>query len=112
MNQMCFYAYILSKETKIIIRWADITELDKTNSILFPDSIRIVTRDGKEVRKFIYKLIQNQILIFHNFFAALFFNVSPQIRNICFNGTINKFCNETVFLKFFSYKNKLPTVYS
>ncbi|XP_014214910.1 TBC1 domain family member 9 isoform X1 [Copidosoma floridanum] len=48
VNQMCFYAYILSKETKLAIRWADIVELDKTNSILFPDSIRIVTRDGKE----------------------------------------------------------------
>ncbi|XP_001600394.2 TBC1 domain family member 9 isoform X2 [Nasonia vitripennis] len=48
VNQMCFYAYILSKETKLVIRWADIVELDKTNSLLFPDSIRIVTRDGKE----------------------------------------------------------------
>ena len=48
---MCFYAYILSTETKIIIRWADIVELDKTNSLLFPDSIHIVTRDGKEVSK-------------------------------------------------------------
>lgn len=46
---MCFYAYILSKETKLVIRWADIVELDKTNSIVFPDSIRVVTRDGKEV---------------------------------------------------------------
>lgn len=45
---MCFYAYILSKETKLVIRWADIVALDKTNSIVFPDSIRIVTRDGKE----------------------------------------------------------------
>ncbi|KAJ8679994.1 hypothetical protein QAD02_015781 [Eretmocerus hayati] len=48
VNQMCFYAYILSKETKIVIRWVDIVELEKTNSLVFPDSIRIVTRDGKE----------------------------------------------------------------
>ncbi|XP_034948646.1 TBC1 domain family member 9 [Chelonus insularis] len=48
VNHMCFYAYILSKETKLIIRWADIVELDKTNSLVFPDSIRIVTRDNKE----------------------------------------------------------------
>lgn len=46
---MCFYAYILAKETKLIIRWADIVELDKTNSLVFPDSIRVVTRDSKEV---------------------------------------------------------------
>lgn len=49
VNQMCFYAYILSKETKLVIRWADIVELEKTNSLVFADSIRIATRDGKEV---------------------------------------------------------------
>ncbi|XP_003708177.1 TBC1 domain family member 8/9 [Megachile rotundata] len=48
VNHMCFYAYILARETKLTIRWADITELSKTNSILFPDSIRVVTRDNKE----------------------------------------------------------------
>ncbi|XP_033221070.1 TBC1 domain family member 9 isoform X2 [Belonocnema kinseyi] len=48
VNHMCFYAYILSKETKLIVRWADIMELDKTNSLLFPDSIRVATRDSKE----------------------------------------------------------------
>ncbi|KAL7305876.1 hypothetical protein TKK_0001884 [Trichogramma kaykai] len=48
VNHMCFYSYILSKETKLIIRWADIIELDKTNSLVFPDSIHVVTRDSKE----------------------------------------------------------------
>ncbi|XP_015435801.1 PREDICTED: TBC1 domain family member 9 [Dufourea novaeangliae] len=48
VNHMCFYAYILARETKLIVRWADITELSKTNSILFPDSICVVTRDNKE----------------------------------------------------------------
>ncbi|KAF7989163.1 hypothetical protein HCN44_007473 [Aphidius gifuensis] len=48
VNHMCFYAYILSKETKLIIRWADIIIIDKKNSLLFPDSIRIVTRDNNE----------------------------------------------------------------
>ena len=54
---MCFYAYILARETKLIIRWADITELNKTNSILFPDSIRVVTRDNKEVNKVLCLLL-------------------------------------------------------
>lgn len=48
---MCFYAYILARETKLVIRWADITELSKSNSIVFPDSIRVVTRDNKEASK-------------------------------------------------------------
>lgn len=51
VHHMCFYAYILAKETKLIIRWADIVELNKTNSLVFPDSIRVVTRDSKEVRE-------------------------------------------------------------
>jgi len=46
---MCFYAYILARETKLIVRWTDITELSKTNSLIVPDSIRVVTRDNKEV---------------------------------------------------------------
>lgn len=57
INHMCFYAYILARETKLIIRWADITELSKTNSILFPDSIRVVTRENKEVNKILYCLL-------------------------------------------------------
>jgi len=48
MNHLCFYAYILGRETKLVIRWTDITELDKTSGLLFPDSIRIATRE-KEV---------------------------------------------------------------
>lgn len=46
---MCFYAYILARETKLTIRWTDITELSKTSSLIVPDSIRVVTRDNKEV---------------------------------------------------------------
>jgi hypothetical protein len=45
VNHLCFYAYILGRETKLVIRWTDITELDKTSSLLFPDSIRIATRE-------------------------------------------------------------------
>lgn len=46
---MCFYAYILARETKLTVRWTDITELSKINSLIVPDSIRVVTRDNKEV---------------------------------------------------------------
>jgi hypothetical protein len=45
VNHVCFYAYILGRETKLVIRWTDVTELDKTSSLLFPDSIRIATRE-------------------------------------------------------------------
>ncbi|CAH2074312.1 unnamed protein product, partial [Iphiclides podalirius] len=47
VHYMCFYSYIFGTKTSLKIRWADVTELAKTNSILFPDSIKVVTRDGE-----------------------------------------------------------------
>lgn len=49
VHHLCFYAYILGRETRLVIRWTDVTALDKTNSLLFPDSIRVATRE-KEVQ--------------------------------------------------------------
>ncbi|KAK9504712.1 hypothetical protein O3M35_010981 [Rhynocoris fuscipes] len=45
VQHMCFYAYILGKERKIIIRWSDVTNLQRSNNILFPESIVVSTRD-------------------------------------------------------------------
>ncbi|XP_050344939.1 TBC1 domain family member 9 isoform X3 [Nymphalis io] len=47
VHYMCFYSYIFGRKTTLKIRWADVTELAKTNSLLFPDSIKVVTRDGE-----------------------------------------------------------------
>ncbi|XP_061383565.1 TBC1 domain family member 9 isoform X3 [Danaus plexippus] len=47
VHYMCFYSYIFGRKTALKIRWADVTELAKTNSLLFPDSIKVVTRDGE-----------------------------------------------------------------
>ncbi|XP_038215834.1 TBC1 domain family member 9 isoform X1 [Zerene cesonia] len=47
VHYMCFYSYIFGRNTTLKIRWADVTELAKTNSLLFPDSIKVVTRDGE-----------------------------------------------------------------
>jgi len=66
---MCFYAYILARETKLTIRWTDIIELSKTNSLLVADSIRVVTRDNKEVYVKTYLLIYLDI----TFLSTLFF---------------------------------------
>ncbi|XP_022667805.1 TBC1 domain family member 9B-like [Varroa jacobsoni] len=48
VNTMCFYSYLLGKETKIILRWTEISVLEKSRNFLFPESIHIVTRDDKE----------------------------------------------------------------
>ncbi|KAF5307076.1 hypothetical protein FQR65_LT07135 [Abscondita terminalis] len=45
VNYLCFHAYILGLDTKLVIRWSEVTELGKTNSLLFADSIRIATRE-------------------------------------------------------------------
>ncbi|XP_044755659.1 TBC1 domain family member 9 isoform X1 [Coccinella septempunctata] len=45
LNYCCFHSYILGHHTKEIIRWSDVKELKKINSMLAPDSIKIVTRD-------------------------------------------------------------------
>ncbi|KAJ2952626.1 hypothetical protein O0L34_g6956 [Tuta absoluta] len=47
VHYMCFYSYIFGRKTSIKIRWADVTELAKTNSLLFPDSIKVTTRDDE-----------------------------------------------------------------
>lgn len=45
LNYCCFHAFILGLETKLCIRWTEVTELSKKRGIVFPDSITIVTRD-------------------------------------------------------------------
>jgi len=50
IQRLFFYAYFLGKEKKIVIRWVDVTNLSRTNSLLLPDNIAITTRDGKVCR--------------------------------------------------------------
>ncbi|XP_045619389.2 TBC1 domain family member 9 isoform X2 [Procambarus clarkii] len=45
VNYLCFYSFLLGKETRVIVRWRDVTLLDCTNALIFPDSIRVSTRD-------------------------------------------------------------------
>ncbi|XP_041366492.1 TBC1 domain family member 9-like [Gigantopelta aegis] len=46
VNHLCFYSFLLGKEAKLILRWTDITKLDRGNNMLFPDSVKVSTRDG------------------------------------------------------------------
>lgn len=48
VNTMCFYSYMLGKETKIVLRWTEISVLEKSRNFLFPETIHVVTRDDKE----------------------------------------------------------------
>ncbi|KAJ8917673.1 hypothetical protein NQ315_005120 [Exocentrus adspersus] len=45
INHCSFHAFILGLDTKVCIRWSEVTQLSKKNSIVFPDSIQICTRE-------------------------------------------------------------------
>ncbi|CAG0921266.1 unnamed protein product, partial [Notodromas monacha] len=47
INHFCFYSFLLGVETKLVIRWADVTGLDRQQSRLsrLNDGMKITTRD-------------------------------------------------------------------
>ncbi|TSK22486.1 TBC1 domain family member 9 [Bagarius yarrelli] len=49
INHLCFYSYLLSKEAKLLVRWADITQLEKNATLLLPDMVRVSTRCSEHV---------------------------------------------------------------
>uniref|UniRef100_A0A8C5LYK0 TBC1 domain family member 9 n=1 Tax=Leptobrachium leishanense TaxID=445787 RepID=A0A8C5LYK0_9ANUR len=48
INHLSFYSYILGKEVKFVIRWMDITQLEKTATLLLPDVIKVCTRSSQQ----------------------------------------------------------------
>uniref|UniRef100_A0A3P8X003 TBC1 domain family member 9 n=1 Tax=Cynoglossus semilaevis TaxID=244447 RepID=A0A3P8X003_CYNSE len=49
INHLCFYSYILGKEAKLVVRWADMTQLEKSATLLLPDVIKVSTRTNEHV---------------------------------------------------------------
>ncbi|XP_057698399.1 TBC1 domain family member 9 [Corythoichthys intestinalis] len=49
INHLCFYSYLLGKEVKLVVRWADITQLEKSATMLLPDGIKVSTRSQEHV---------------------------------------------------------------
>uniref|UniRef100_A0A8C5E8B3 TBC1 domain family member 9 n=2 Tax=Gouania willdenowi TaxID=441366 RepID=A0A8C5E8B3_GOUWI len=49
INHLCFYSYLLGKEAKLVVRWADITQLEKSATLLLPDAIKVSTRNKEHV---------------------------------------------------------------
>ncbi|XP_054982845.1 TBC1 domain family member 9B isoform X2 [Sorex araneus] len=45
VNHLCFYSFLLGKEVSLVVQWVDVTRLDKSATLLFPESIRVATRD-------------------------------------------------------------------
>ncbi|KAJ8049699.1 TBC1 domain family member 9 [Holothuria leucospilota] len=46
VNHCCFYSFMLGTESRLVIRWIEATRLERSNTVLFPESIRVSTRDA------------------------------------------------------------------
>ena len=51
-NNLAFYSYTFGKEAKLLLRWTDVTKVEKTNNYVRPDSIRVATRESEYVLVF------------------------------------------------------------
>uniref|UniRef100_A0A672RQG0 TBC1 domain family member 9 n=1 Tax=Sinocyclocheilus grahami TaxID=75366 RepID=A0A672RQG0_SINGR len=49
INHLCFYSYLLGKEAKLVIRWADVIQLEKNATLLLPDMVCVSTRCSEHV---------------------------------------------------------------
>ncbi|KAL4618166.1 TBC1 domain family member 9-like isoform X1 [Arapaima gigas] len=49
INHLCFYSFLLRKEGELVIRWADVTQLEKNTTVLLPESIKVSTRTKEHV---------------------------------------------------------------
>ncbi|XP_063045871.1 TBC1 domain family member 9B [Engraulis encrasicolus] len=45
VNHLCFYSFLLGKEVTLIVPWTDVTQLEKNATLVFPESVRVSTRD-------------------------------------------------------------------
>ncbi|KAK1175874.1 TBC1 domain family member 9-like isoform X1 [Acipenser oxyrinchus oxyrinchus] len=49
INHLSFYSFLLGKEAKLVIRWTDITQLEKNATLLLPETIKVSTRSSEHI---------------------------------------------------------------
>uniref|UniRef100_A0ABK0LY02 TBC1 domain family member 9 n=1 Tax=Rattus norvegicus TaxID=10116 RepID=A0ABK0LY02_RAT len=47
INHLCFSSFLMGREAKLVIRWVDITQLEKNATLLLPDMIKVSTRSSE-----------------------------------------------------------------
>ncbi|KAM4834436.1 TBC1 domain family member 9 [Thomomys bottae] len=47
INHLCFYSFLMGREAKLVVRWVDITQLEKNATLLLPDGIKVSTRSSE-----------------------------------------------------------------
>ncbi|XP_064478180.1 TBC1 domain family member 9-like isoform X2 [Ornithodoros turicata] len=45
VHHLAFYSFLLGRQTKLLLRWTDVTTLERSNNVLFPESILVSTRE-------------------------------------------------------------------
>uniref|UniRef100_A0A3Q3B5Z4 TBC1 domain family member 9B n=1 Tax=Kryptolebias marmoratus TaxID=37003 RepID=A0A3Q3B5Z4_KRYMA len=45
VNHLCFYSFLLGKEVTLVVQWTEVIQLEKNATLLFPESVRVSTRD-------------------------------------------------------------------
>jgi len=49
VNHLAFYSFILGSETKVLVRWTDVIDIQKKSGLFFPESIQISTREKQHI---------------------------------------------------------------
>lgn len=81
VNHMCFYSQIFKKEFKLIIRWVEVTQIERNDSLVFPDSISVLTRTRKLNFSMFLKLEET-------------FTLMQQLANLAMKKLISEECFE------------------
>ncbi|XP_027865430.1 LOW QUALITY PROTEIN: TBC1 domain family member 9B [Xiphophorus couchianus] len=47
INHLCFYSFLLGKEVTLVVQWTEVTQLEKNATLVFPESVRVSTRNAE-----------------------------------------------------------------